>query len=356
MVDHSFRVMGCAARIVVIGGDEQALVASALDRLEELEGRWSRFRADSEVGGLNRSSGEPAPVSDDTTDLVERSIEEWRRTAGLFDPTLLDALVEAGYDRSHEQLPTASAEPARVDPRRSARSSSRLQADARSPEGIVVDRAAGTVTLPRGVRFDPGGIGKGLAADIVTAELLEAGAARTLIDLGGDIRLANASGVTVERWVVIADDPFSPGRDLLTFALTDGGVATSSQLRRRWRTASGVAHHLLDPRTREPSTSSVASATVIAADTTRAEVTAKAALLAGVDDGAQLILDQGAVGALVLLDGTLVDVGELSRHLGELDPRGLYQPDPLAAANVVMDPDGLEPMVLSVTSPRDGAR
>ena len=41
--------------------------------------------------------------------------------------------------------------------------------DRRGADGIEVDDDEGTVRLPFDVAFDPGGIGKGLAADLVAA-------------------------------------------------------------------------------------------------------------------------------------------------------------------------------------------
>ena len=116
---------------------------------------------------------------------------------------------------------------------------------------ITWDDAACTVTLPAGVGFDPGGIGKGLAADIVTEELLAAGAAGALVSVGGDVRVRgeSPSGPT---WSLAIDDASRDGVELLRLGLGDGAIATSSRLQRRWTTRAGEAHHLIDPRTGRP--------------------------------------------------------------------------------------------------------
>jgi len=49
---------------------------------------------------------------------------------------------------------------------------------------------ATTVRLPAGTGFDAGGIGKGLAADLVTTEAIAAGADGICVNLGGDLRVA----------------------------------------------------------------------------------------------------------------------------------------------------------------------
>jgi thiamine biosynthesis lipoprotein len=83
-----------------------------------------------------------------------------------------------------------------------------------------------------------------------------------------------------------------------------GAVATSSRLRRRWRTVDGEAHHLIDPRTGRPARTDVVAATVVAGETWWAEALTKALFVAGLDSLDELD-DVGDVHAvLVAADGT----------------------------------------------------
>src|SRR5262249_21423701 len=96
--DRAFRVMGTRARILVVGGpDDLAARGEALTR--QLEARWTRFDGSSELMQLNAAGGRPVRVSEPTFALVARAVDAWARTGGLFDPTGLDALDAAGYDR-----------------------------------------------------------------------------------------------------------------------------------------------------------------------------------------------------------------------------------------------------------------
>lgn len=178
--------------------------------------------------------------------------------------------------------------------------------------------------------FDPGGIGKGLAADLVTAELLAAGAAGACVNLGGDLRVAGrAPGAPAEPgapgWGVGVENPF--GRQLAAvLSLHDGGVATSSRLRRRW-TGPGQApsHHLIDPRTGLPAASGLASVTVVAASAWQAEWLTKAAFLAGAAAGSALLERLGAAGALITDGGSILHTAGLHEfqaggHLREPKP------------------------------------
>jgi thiamine biosynthesis lipoprotein len=108
--------------------------------------------------------------------------------------------------------------------------------------------------------------------------------------------------------VVDVDDPLGTGRTGL-LAVAEGAIATSTKLRRAWARGGTVLHHLIDPRTGAPAESGLASVTVVAGDAWRAEVLAKAAFVAGPDEGARLIERAGATGLLVTDDG---EVRELS--------------------------------------------
>ncbi len=257
--------MGSSAHVVVVGG-LPGLADRARSRVDELEQRWSRFRPDSEISRLNGCAGSWMTVSPDTRLLIERAVEGWRLTAGLFDPTLLGAILRAGYVRPFEQL--------QAEPRRVAASQDQRRAGA----GEIEFRPGGRVRLPHGVGFDPGGIGKGLAADIVCRELRQAGAGGACVNIGGDVRVSG-TGPEGAGWTVAVQHPRKP-QALALVGLTDGAVASSTTLLRRWGTAEQPRHHLIDPRTGACADTAVEFTSVLAADAWLAEVLAKAALLA----------------------------------------------------------------------------
>lgn len=303
--DLSFTAMGCQSRVVVSGADHERLATWAVNRIEELESRWSRFRPDSEISTLNRTPNQMTTVSPETFTLIEHAIEAWEVTGCRFDPTMLSQLVEHGYDRTHTDLsPPGAVLPPQAETPPLPHGRSRV-------EDIVLIPAMPAVMLPAGVSLDPGGIGKGLAADIVASELMEQGAQGALVDLGGDLRVIGEHPDGGSAWPVVVD-PMIPGIEGYQIGLADGGIATSSQLRRRWATEAGDRHHLLDPRDGQPSNSPVAAVVVAGGAAWQAEVIAKAALLAGFEAGRHLIADNGSVGLLLDFDGTAHDAGLLN--------------------------------------------
>jgi FAD:protein FMN transferase len=258
----TFHAMGTDAQIIVVGGPD-GLEAHARARIADLERRWSRFIDTSEVSALNRHAGAPVKVSAATVELVQRAIEAWRFTRGRFDPTVLGSVIRAGYDRSFDELGSL--------PRAG---SSDLALGAGGIE-ILDDM----VRLPLGTGFDPGGVGKGLAADIVAEELEAAGAIGGCVNLGGDLRVfgPNPDG---NAWTVAVDHPIY-GDALTRLGISDGATATSTTLRRRWSVDGDTRHHLIDPATGQPSTSDLTFVTVVAGYAWAAEVLAKAVLLRG---------------------------------------------------------------------------
>jgi thiamine biosynthesis lipoprotein len=266
-IDESrFRVMGTDAHVVLVGGDD-AILRRGEAHVRDLEQRWSRFLETSEISVLNRHAGHPVVVSPDTFELVHKAVRAWELTEGCFDPTVGAALIAHGYDRDFPMLATTISPAPRIEP-------------APGAAHIELIPEINVVAVPVGVMLDPGGIGKGFAADLTACLLTDAGACGALVNLGGDLR-AVGRAPTTEGWVITVPDPLEPRCELLRLAISEGAVATSSRLRRRWMTASGDAHHLIDPRTGQPAHTDVVAVTVVAAEGWWAEALTKALFLTG---------------------------------------------------------------------------
>jgi thiamine biosynthesis lipoprotein len=286
----SFRCMTTDIELFVDATDAP-LVNEALQSVEhlfrEVEARFSRFRAESELGQLNQASGEPVPVSPDLAELVDLALAAARASDGIFDPTVIDALEAAGYDRSIESIRKQGPRP----PRWVAPQPDRWKQ-------VVVDTTGGTVRLPAGVRLDLGGIGKGWAADRAGRILQPLGAG--MVSAGGDIRAwGDQPGVQPgQGWLVALDHPEQTGKDLVWLRVHDGAVATSSVTARRW--AGG--HHLINPRTAQPADTDLLSVTALAPTVVQAEVAAKVALILGRKAGLDWLLAQPDIEAVVIDD------------------------------------------------------
>jgi thiamine biosynthesis lipoprotein len=259
-----FAAMGTEVELLV---DCDEACDDALDAAEaefhRLEALLSRFRADSELSRLNASGSIDA--GPDLARVVQLCLDAHDRTGGRFDPTVHDALVAAGYDRSFELVATGGDESAAAPTPRPA------DVDAHRPPGVRVSE--GRIELDPDVRLDLGGIGKGYAAERA-AELL-ATAGPCLVNAGGDVATRAGS------WAIGVETP----GDALTLELAGGGgLATSGRDRRRWRRHGRELHHLIDPRTGTPAENDLLRVTVVGDDAVAAEVAAKSLFLVGADE------------------------------------------------------------------------
>lgn len=287
--NRRFRVMGTRASLTVVGGPEG--LSDALEaRLHELERSWSRFLPDSELSELNHRSGVPVEVSDDMRELLAAMLRGHRLTQGAFDPTLLPSVIAEGYASSLVTPERTTHLPEGVPGRG-------------EPKDILLDQ--NTVTLPRGTTVDSGGVGKGLAADMVAQEAREQGALGVLVDVGGDIAVWGESP-RGDAWRVQIESPGDASQGLSVVELVNQGIATSTTVKRRFDVEGRETHHLIDPRTLRSTESDTIQASVIAESAALAETFTKIAFVYSHDALLRVATRQGFEAACVLNTGEFV--------------------------------------------------
>ena len=266
----------CAALVIGSGpaGTPHAAALRVKHGLLAWHDQFSRFQPDSELSRLNRDPRQSVAVSPAMTRFVEAALTAAAMTGGLVDPTLAGEMDRAGYAKHLGSVPVALRRALALAPRRAP--------GGPNPTGawrqVRVDRSAGTVTRPPGVRLDSGGIVKGMFGDILAAVL---GKHESFaVDAAGDVRFGGSGSLL--RPIRVAS-PFDESV-LHVFALVRGAVATSGIGKRSWLDSDGrPAHHLLDPATGRPAFTGVVQVTALAPTGVQAEALSKAALLSGPD-------------------------------------------------------------------------
>ena len=276
--------MGSDLHIIVWAHSAAGRLADlAVRRVDILEQCWSRFRADSELNLLHLRAGQGSvPVSGDLHLLVSRMQEAHAWSDGDVDATVHAGMVSMGYDTDFATVVSTPVP------------STWLPKPGLGMAGVLLHD--GVVSLPRGVALDPGALGKGLAGDIVTAELASAGATAVLVSIGGDV-VTHGTPPDAQGWRISLRDDRTCQRselDVITLSATRRAVATSSILRRRW---SG-RHHVLDPQSGLPTESGVVQASVVADCGWRAEAGATLALVRG-RDSIEWLRDRGCTAYLL---------------------------------------------------------
>lgn len=292
-VIESFECFGGRCVVRVADRDEGAAATAARDsRLVLLEAHrtLSRFLPGSEISRLNRDPRAEVPASPLLRRVVAAALTAGLRSGGLVDATLVDEIEAAGYADTRDF--TSPAAPAEAGTARHGGPSPRA-----GWCELAVDEGAGTVSRPPGVRIDPGGIAKGLLADLVGESL--AGFHSYAVDCCGDLRLGGTAG---RARAIAVDDP-AGGRPIHTLRIADGAVATSGITRRAWTDRDGrPAHQIIDPASGRPAYTGVVQATAVAPTGLLAETFAKSALLSGPDGAAPWL----AYGGVIVEEGGAV--------------------------------------------------
>ena len=301
-----FRAMGTEMLVCVDNGADPPPVelANVPGWFEEWEQVLSRFRVDSELTRLNRTSHWLVPVSETLWQVFQSSLIAEKYTDGLVTPTIATAVIESGYDRDFSLLAGQVLSPFEFEP-----------PIVRSLASVSWDASTRSINLPEDIELDFGGIAKGWAAEQVVQRLKHFGS--VLMNCGGDIFMSGPL-LNGNPWEIGLHRPFdrSNGYIGMMYFRQSCGVATSSTDRRRWMQGDQMRHHIIDPYTGQPAESDVVSATIVAPTAVEAETAAKSVLIRGSEEGlAWLESHPDLAGLIILESGNILYSKRIKKYL-----------------------------------------
>lgn len=273
--------MGTMASITVLSERPEEHVADGQQILAHLHFLWSRFVESSDISRINNADGSTVHVAPETTRLVQSMKTAHSATNGYYNPTLLPLQHQFGDNMSLDGQHSCGITP-------HARPYDSLD------EIEIID--INTVRLPHDMTLDAGGIGKGLAADLVVTHLLSTGAMSASVNIGGDIRVGSAADYGHDWNIDVLDFNKTV---VSTISLRNGAIATSAS-NARTSSPSHIEMHILsisndlDHRKR--------SASVISSDAMWAEVWTKNVMLSS-DPFADI--EPTGQAAMLVIDGSL---------------------------------------------------
>lgn len=246
-----------------------------IQRLEDIEQRFSTYRPSSELSLANKTlTTDWIPVSRELCEVIESSIGMSRRTNGAFDITVGPLVLLWGFG---------------PDGNRAAPPVDELLAEARGSVGY--EKLSTDCSMPAirkalpDVYLDLSAIVKGFAVD-ETASILDAAAMDDyLVEIGGEL-CARGRNANEEPWAIAIEKPDVASRSVQTIvSVTDRCMATSGDYR-NFFTYDGIRYsHTVDPATGRPVTHSTASVTVMARSAAEADGLATGLLVRGAEDG-----------------------------------------------------------------------
>jgi thiamine biosynthesis lipoprotein len=290
LVRRSIPIMGTIADFAVVHRDvgyAQVAIDAAIAELRFVDGRMSRYKAESDVGRANlQAARSPVVVSQETAEVLEASLHWAEASGGAFDPCLGKALVL--WDVGQRQSPPAAAEVQKL----AGRGLYQMLELGRSGGAPVV------LYRDRDVALDLGGIAKGYAVDRAADALRAYGIYNAVVNVGGDLY---ALGVSEDGdpWTVGIRDPDDPEGIIATVEASDCAIATSGDYIRYFTHRGRRYHHMIDPATGEPRRSALRSVTVMAESCLAADAAGTAVFGASRGE-AERVLGAGARGARIV--------------------------------------------------------
>ena len=225
----------------------EAVAKEVIADVQRIESRYSRYKEDSVLSGINRVAaiGGSAVIDEETAALLNYADTCYQQSDGLFDIT--SGILRQAWDFNSQKIPSKSL----IKKLLKCIGWNKVQfSSTRISFGIP------------GMQLDFGGIGKEYAVDRAAVICRQQGIEHGLVDLGGDIRIfgPHANG---HPWKVGIQHPRKPGTLLTSIEVFSGAVASSGDYERCMVINGRRYGHVLNPKTGWP-VESLAGITVLA--------------------------------------------------------------------------------------------
>jgi thiamine biosynthesis lipoprotein len=276
-------VMNTKLNIVIIS-DNNTQTENIIDGIEknvkDFEIKFSRFLDSSELSKLNKSTENKIYASKEMVKLLSIAKSFYKKTNKIFDPTILNILEEIGYDKSFEFIKDHNL----------GKNSKKNTDSSVSFDDLKINTKDNTITKPKEMKLDLGGMGKGYIVDNIVKKLYSSNYNNFWISIGGDIFLSGKDEKGND-WEIGIQNPLKHDQDLLKIRCTNKNtaIATSGITKRKWGDIKNKFHHIIDPRTKASVKNDILSVTVISNNTTKADIFAKTVLILGKEKGIEFI-------------------------------------------------------------------
>lgn len=291
--DNRF-LMGTQCSLTLYKESDTELFDGFFDLLEQIDHTISRTYEHSEIHAINQAAGvEKVAVSEETFNLIKRSLEIAELTDGAFNPLIGGITALWGIGTDDAMVP--------------AREEISFLLPYCSLDHIVLDESEYSVFLTSPyTQLDLGGIGKGYASNVLSSFLEESGVESAIINLGGNIYCVGEKEKGDPFVIGLQNPQAAHGGYYDTVQVRSSAVVTSGGYERYTEEEGVVYHHIFDPQTGYPSTSDLASVTIISEDGTLADALSTAVFVLGSKEGSELLEALGTSAVLLTRDGETI--------------------------------------------------
>lgn len=226
---------------------------------KEYDLRFSRFKPESELMGLNTSNGAWHKVSVDLFRVIKRCVALAAETDGAFDPSVGGVLASYGYGLPEHFV---------------------LREPIATYRDLAFNDRELLIRLEPGQILEPACVVKGMAIDVAGKAVLEMTDIKKqgfMINAGGDIFTAGIFENNTP-WNIAVQSPENPNAIVAAVALQNRGMATSGTYQTGGEHKGKKWQHLVNMKSPE-SAPEITSATVVATTCEQADTEASLAIL-----------------------------------------------------------------------------
>jgi len=284
--------MGNSFQISAVAEDEawaNKIIEAAIEEIRRIEKLLTTYSDDSETALINKNAGiEPVAVSEETFNIIDRSIRISRVTQGAFDITYgsVDKRLW-NFDTNMKSLPD----------KETARKMVRLI----NYRNIILDQEKKTVFLKEeGMRIGFGGIGKGYAAEKAKQVMKKMGAESGIVNASGDLATWGYQP-DGKPWTIGIADPNAKVQIFSYMNITNMAIATSGNYEKYIMINGKKYSHTIDPRTGLP-VRGIKSVTIISPNAEIADAMATPVMIMGIHAGLDMINQMKDIEAIIIDD------------------------------------------------------
>lgn len=254
----SFHAMDTLMTLTVYTNDRESAynaLTAAKNEVERLDRTLSTNNQDSDVFRLNKSG--KGVLGPDSAYLMQRSIDFFHQTNGIFDIAIYPILSEWGFTKESFKVPDSQVIKDLLP-------ISRLDLVKFSPDSGNVAFSSEKMGI------DYGGIAKGYTSGRLINIFKEHGIESAIVNLGGNVHVLNKKP-DGSQFVVGIENPENAEEIIGTLNVENRAVITSGAYQRFFEKDGVRYHHIIDPRTGSPSNSDLTSVTIVSDDGTLAD-------------------------------------------------------------------------------------
>lgn len=274
---ETFFALGTICNLSLMDNGTAENYNTIINLVNELEKKVSVNIEESEISKINKFSEEkPVEVSEETFDLISKSLDIAKKTEGAFNPSLGPIISLWNIGSENPYLPQQQ------------------EIENLLPlvnyKNVILDKENKSVYFKqKGMKLDLGGIAKGYIADKILNKLKDLKIERAIINLGGNILLYGEKKDRSE-WVAGIRNP--TGEDTNSVVLLkcqETSVVTSGVYERYFIKDNIRYHHILDSKTGYPVKNDLLSVSIITQESTLADAYSTGVFVMGLEKGKDFI-------------------------------------------------------------------